>query len=392
MKVFVLLSRVPYPLEKGDKLRAFHQVRLLAKHHEVYLCCLSDGKKDPESLAYLRTLVQHVEVIRLSRFRIGLRMIRAMFSDRPFQLHYFYQSKAARKVRASISAFAPDHIYCQLIRCTEYIKHLHEYRKTVDYMDALNAGLRRRAEIAPWYLRWFLLEEARRLVAYENLIFEYFDHHTIISQQDQQLIYHPDRAQIRVIPNGVDSDYFHPEQATQDIDLVFTGNMSYPPNVDCARRLALEILPLIHSHRPETRLLIAGANPVAEITELANSHVEVSGWMEDIRKAYSRSKVFIAPMRIGSGMQNKLLEAMSMEMPCITTPLAANALPAGVRNFLRVSDDNAEIARMTLLLLDQPDQHKELGKAGREMVCRQFNWAQSVHELENLFLTTKPTV
>lgn len=391
MKVFVLLSRVPYPLEKGDKLRAYHQITELAKNHEVCVCCLSDSRENADAIAHLRTKIQHVHVIRLSKLLIALRMLRAIFSDRPFQVHYFMQTGALRSVHRIIASFQPDHIYCQLTRCSEYVKHLHQYPKTLDYMDALNAGLRRRAEIAPWYLRAFIREEARRMVNYENLIYEYFDHHTIISEQDQQLIYHPLRSRITVVPNGVDAAYFSPNAEVQKTtDLLFTGNMSYPPNVDCAVRLAQEIMPLIRREIPDIKLTIAGATPTSAVLALSNEHTTVTGWMEDIRQAYLEAKVFIAPMRIGSGLQNKLLEAMSMELPCITSTLAAQAMDESAREALVIADEPEVIAAHTLRMLRTEEERMRLGKAGRATVLQHFNWQASTQRLEILWKNKLP--
>lgn len=385
MKVFVLLSRVPWPLEKGDKLRAYHQLRELSRHHEVFLCCLADRAADPDAIAHLRTIAARVEIIRLNRILIGWRMLLALFSAKPFQVHYFLQLKARSRVHRLIREFSPDHLFCQLIRCSEYVKNLHEFRKTLDYMDALNAGLRRRIDFAPFYLRPFIREEMKRTVAYENLVFDYFDAHTIISEQDRQLIFHPERERIIVVPNGVDVQFFQPGNG-QDTryDLVFTGNMSYPPNVECALRIIHSLFPLLAARRPSLRVLIAGANPD---TALARANVEgitVTGWMPDIREAYRQAKVFLAPMRLGSGMQNKLLEAMSMGLPCLTSALAANGLPDGLRGIPLVGESDDDFVRLALELLENTELRAARGREGREAVSAHSSWERATAPLIQL--------
>jgi sugar transferase (PEP-CTERM/EpsH1 system associated) len=384
MKICMLVSRVPWPLEKGDKLRAYHQMRFLAKHHELHLLCLSDAGVDPVAIEHLKTITPHVEVFPLNRVRMLLRMFFALFSSKPFQVHYFYDRWVARGVRKTIEREQPDVIYCQLIRCSEYVKGLHHIKKTIDYMDALSAGQQRRAVRAPWYMRPFVIEEARRLKAYEHLIFDYFDHHTIISEQDQKLIYHHLNHQIHVVPNGIDAEFFRSERREQvDFDLLFTGNMSYPPNVECAQRIVGDILPLVQKKIPGVRLLLAGANPSPSVQSLASESVIVSGWMSDIRTAYSNSRVFLAPMLSGSGMQNKLLEAMSMKLPCVTTQLAA--MPIGavhqVNSLIATSDE--ELAACVLDLLSHTEKAREIGEAGRAHVKRIFDWSSTVCLLED---------
>lgn len=384
MKLFFLVSRVPWPLEKGDKLRAYHQLRLLAQKHEVHLCCLSDEAPHPDAITQLKGITPHVHIIRLHKINILFRLLFAALSDKPFQVHYFYQSGAARKIRKIIHAIGPDHIYCQLIRTSEYVKHLHAYRKTIDYMDALSAGYQRRAASAGWWMKPFVREESKRLLAYENLIFEYFDHHTIISEQDRELIMHPGRKKLVVIPNGVDSAFFVPREEVKKYDLVFTGNMSYPPNMECAQMLVRDIMPLIWQKRPETTLLLAGATPDKAVTALAGPLVTVSGWMNDIRDAYATSRVFIAPMRSGSGLQNKLLEAMSMEMPSITTPLAANALGSVERPAWMVGESNEELAHCAMQLLTQTSVARELGAQARAFILEKFSWEKNDELLQAL--------
>jgi sugar transferase (PEP-CTERM/EpsH1 system associated) len=382
----MLVSRVPWPLEKGDKLRAYHQLKAIAKHHEVHLFCLSDSRIQPEAVSHLRTITPHVTVYRLNPLLLACRLLLALFSKKPFQVHYFYQWWIARKIERAIKAIEPDHIYCQLVRCSEYVKRFHDFAKTIDFMDALSAGQRRRLERAPWYLRPFVKEEAERLRGYEHLIYDYFEHHTIISEQDRQLIYHPGRMSIVVVPNGIDTTFFTPlHDAVKDVDIVFTGNMSYPPNVEGARRLVLELLPLLQHRRKDIRILIAGATPSSAVRELEQDGVIVTGWVPDIREAYGRAHVFVAPMRSGSGMQNKLLEAMAMELPCVTTTLAATAIDAKHEQELFIADENSALADMILRLLEQSELRVSLGKRARSFVSRHYQWQPTVDKLISIW-------
>lgn len=384
MKLFVLVSRIPYPLEKGDKLRAYHQVNLLARRHKVHLCCLTDTPVHPEARKELEKICDEVSILKLNRLLIIWRMCLAFFSDKPFQVHYFYQWKIHRKILRLIARSKPDHIYCQLIRTTEYIKNVHTIPKTLDYMDAFNKGMERRIKESPWYSKWFLRNESQRLVAYENLIFDYFENHTIISEQDRKLIFHPERDSIAVIPNGVDFNFFMPKSSEKNYDLLFTGNMSYAPNVNSAIYLIDKILPLVKESVPNVKLLIAGVSPHRSLVEKQSDNVIISGWMEDIRDAYWQSKIFVAPMLIGTGLQNKLLEAMSMELPCITSTLANNALGGEPGKHLLVAKSEKEYAAMIIDLLKNEDMARQLGKGGGDWVRENYDWKASVDLLDNL--------
>jgi glycosyltransferase involved in cell wall biosynthesis len=159
--------------------------------------------------------------------------------------------------------------------------------------------------------------------------------------------------------------------------------MSYPPNVECAQRLVRDILPIVRKKQPQVRLLLAGANPASAVQSLASENVVVSGWMSDIRPAYTASRIFVAPMQSGSGMQNKLLEAMSMTLPCVTTQLAA--LPIGAEHNVNcmIASSNEELAECILDLLVNPEKSRQLAEAGRAHVKQCFEWGATVQLLED---------
>lgn len=386
MKIFVLLSRVPFPLDKGDKLRAYHQLSALNERHEVVLCCLADSRPGREALAEARKICSELHVFRLSRLRILLNLAFSIFSRKPVQVMYFYQRPVHRKISALIEASAPDHIYCQLIRTAEYVKNEHNFTKTIDYQDALSKGMDRRAEKAGWPLREIFASERRRLIAYENIIFEYFEAKTIISEEDRRYIYHPERKDIAIITNGIDTDFFRNDEKTAPkYDLVFTGNMSYPPNVETAEYIVHRVLPLLRKQMPDATLLLAGSSPARRVKVLAAVEgVTVSGWMDDIRDAYRSGKVFFAPMQIGTGLQNKLLEAMAMELPCVTSSLANKALRAPLNTAIAAEDDAQGSALRLAELLRHPEARREMGRNGRVYVSDHFSWKAAARALEDL--------
>ena len=388
MKLLVLLSRFPYPLDKGDKLRAYHQLRYLAERHEICLFALSDEEVSKEAKAAVRALCRGGVVIhRLRRPGIARNMAWALATGRPLQVGYFYDKLAQRQVDGLLRDFRPDHVYCQLIRMAEYLRpHAHELPMTLDYMDVFSAGMARRAAQAPLWQRPVLALEAHRLLAYEAAAFDWFRHHTIISDQDRQLIRHPRRDQIEVVLNGIDTDYFQPRPtAAKEYDLLFCGNMSYHPNVDAACFLAEEILPLVRQQHPGARLLVAGTTPAPRVLALASAQVTVSGWVPDIRAAYASARVFVAPMRVGTGLQNKLLEAMAMALPCVTTPLAHNALGGTDWQELRVAAGAPALAAAIGGLLTDAHEAEQLAARGQAFVKQHYTWAGATARLEVLF-------
>lgn len=387
MKIFVLLPRFPFPLEKGDKLRAFNQIKYLSEKHEIHLCAINDTKLRDSDLQALNPYCASIHVVNINRFQILISILRAFFNGNPLQVGYFFNPGAKKTIRRLLNEIQPDHVYCQLIRVAEYVKD-QPIGKTLDFQDVFSKGIERRCQTAPFFLKPILRFEYKRLIRYERNIFDYFDNKTIISIPDRDLIPHPDREKIHVIINGVDTDFFTPMDRPKEYDIVFTGNMGYPPNVNAAEYLAREILPLVREKRPDTRVLLAGATPHTNVQALKNDHVTVTGWVEDIRECYSKARLFIAPMRIGTGLQNKLLEAMSMKIPSITSPLANQALNAVEGEEILVGKDAPEFARLILEVLDNKDLSEKMAENAYQFIQRNYNWAAATSKLERIMENT----
>lgn len=390
MRIFILLSRIPYPLEKGDKLRAYHQIKHLAKSNEIILCALNPTRNINKQKAFsaVQPYCRSINFIDLPWYGRLWNMMLAFFKNLPFQTGYFYNRKASRKIHELIKEYNPDHIYCQLLRTAEYVKNLN-IPKTIDYQDVFSFGIKRRIKRSSIFMRPFLNMEYKRLIAYEAILFNAFDNKTIISYPDQQLIQHPEKDKIVVVPNGVDHDFFKPKESTKTIDVVFTGNMAYPPNVDAAGYLINEVMPLVWDKKPDVKVMLAGASPDRKVLSLKSDKVTVTGWMDDIRDAYAASKIFIAPMRIGTGLQNKLLEAMSMNLPSITTPLANDALKAKDGEEILIGDSPEDLADKIIFLLSGSDNYKKIADNGLRFVKSNYSWEEATEKLNQIIHNTK---
>lgn len=374
MRLFVLLSRFPYPLEKGDKLRAFHQLRILSKHHEVYLCALHENELQQDWINEVKQYCTELETVRLSRIDQALNLGLSLLSSEPFQVAYFHQQSAQKTVNSLIETWKPDMIYCQLLRTAKYMRNIHNVRKVIDFQDAFSKGIERRLKTDPWYWKPILRSELNRLNSYEQQVFKNFDHCTIISEQDREQLPFEQRNEVVIVRNGVELDDFQPSTEPKTVDVLFAGNMGYPPNVDAAVFLAIEVMPIVRGRIPNAKLMLAGARPDPKVKELANELTEVTGWVDDIRDCYAKAKVFVAPMMIGTGLQNKLLEAMAMEIPCITSTLANNALKATPNEQILIAESPQEYANQIIELLENQEKAKLIASNGHSLVSEQFSW------------------
>jgi len=383
MKIFILLPRIPFPLEKGDKLRAFNQIKYLSENNEIHLCALNDAYIHPNAIKALEPFCKSIHFLDLPPDTRYINLFKTIFSNKPFQVGYFFNKRNFKKINKLIKEIEPDRIYCQLIRVAEYVKHS-KIKKTLDYQDVFSKGMERRIATSPFYFKPFLKAEYKRLVRYEADVFNYFDNKTIISYPDRELIQHPQKENIVVIPNCVDLEYYKPFEKEKEFDLVFTGNMGYPPNINSVIFLANKILPLVYQKYPKIKILIAGANPSLQVLSLRSENITVTGWVKDMRECYAKSKIFIAPMQIGTGLQNKLLEAMAMKIPCITSEFANSALCA--KNGIEILAGNTpeEYASLIISLLENPQKAKTLGENGYLFVLKKYNWKIINEELNKL--------
>lgn len=386
MKILILLSRVPYLLDKGDKLRAFYQIQKLSENHEIILFALAE-ETDPleEATLELKKYCREVYLFPLKKASIVRNLASAFRNKKPIQVNYFYDRKAQEKVNNIIAQHKPHHIYCQLIRMAEYVRRLKTIPKTLDYMDAFSKGMYRRAEVAPYYLKPLFQLEALRLKKYEASVFTDFRHKTIISRQDRDFIAHPRHKDIAVVPNGVNTTYFQPRETEKQYDIVFTGNMNYAPNIEAALYLVHKVLPLLRQQFPDIKVLLAGASPSLPVLSLQSPGVQVSGWVPDIRDAYASARVFVAPLFIGTGLQNKVLEAMAMKIPCVTTQLVNNGVGAANNCHLLIANTPEEFSRHITALLTNPEMVDQITNRACAFVQENYGWNKAMAQLEQVF-------
>ena len=389
MKIVVLLSRIPYPLEKGDKLRAYHQIKDLSKKNEIYLVALNDQPIHPDALDQLKPFCKEILVLNLSFLTRLKGIISAFFKGIPLQCGYFYSRKAHRQFIEFINKIQPDHIYCQIVRVVEYVKGM-PHPKTLDYQDVFSKGMQRRYENSGIFTKPLFWKEYRRLIKYEKYAFTIFDHHTIITGVDRDLIPHPEHLKIEVIANGVDFEKYKTDNNTKEYDLIFSGNMSYPPNIDAAEFIAKQIFPQLRKEFPNLNLVICGASPTSKVLALSGNGIEVTGWVESMAIYYGKSRIFIAPMRMGTGLQNKLIEAMAMKLPCITSTLAGKPLE-GIQNGqdIIICETVSGYVEAVKMLLTNSELYQEISENGHLFVKENYNWKKINSKLEEILTGQK---
>ena len=378
VRLLVICPRFPYPLEKGDKLRIFHQIKLLHENHEVCLVSLTSEEVEPRYVDIIDDITSECHIIRISKAARKRSAFRALITNKPLQSAYYYSAKAKKKVDQIVAEFAPEHIYCQLTRMATYVED-YDIPKTLDYMDAFGVGMERRASVTKGLQKMLYNLEAKRMKRYEAEVYSRFDHHTIISEQDRKYIGDGTLA-IHVNPNGIDTSHFFPIEKEEDHDIGFVGNMGYPPNIDAAEYLVNKL-----ELGKQYRVLIAGARPDKRVKQLERKNVTITGWVDDVRAEYARCKIFVAPLWSGTGQQNKILEAMAMGIPCVTTSAVNNAIKAVDREQVLIANDPKSFKAAIQELLNNKDLYHKIKHNGIQLVKESYSWAYNVENLESIF-------
>ncbi len=390
MKLLVLASRFPYPLEKGDKLRLYHQLREWSRTCEITLFALTDAPVSPADLAEIALYCHRIEVFQLRKMAQAWGIMSAFWQNKPLQTGYFFDQKARQRLELLANEVAPDHLFCQLVRTAAYAEKI-AIPATIDYMDTFSLGMERRKKRSPWWLKPILSREAHTLARWEARVFRWFRGHSIISQQDRDALAFPDAQNIAVVPNGVDTAYFSfQENPDPAYEIAFVGNLGYFPNRQATQTLIKEIMPKVWAARPETRVLLAGARPTAEMKSWeADPRIKVTGWLDDIRDAYRQAGLLVAPLFTGSGQQNKILEAMSMGVPCITTAIVNQALGADTDREIAVANDPEAFTAAILDLLANREKAENQRRQARTWVEATYSWAASAEKMKALFEKTQ---
>ncbi len=384
MTIIYFTSRFPYPINKGDKLRSYYQIKELSKSHEIHLISLSEKSISEKNILALNKYCKSITIYKMIFFKRIFNLFKTLFNNKPFQVNYFYHYSIQKKLNNKIAEINPNYIFCQLVRTAMYVKNNHTNAKVLDYMDSLSKGMERRIKISNIFMKPFVIMEFQRLKRFENLAFEFFNKHIIISENDRKEIAHNKKDEIEIIGNGIDTNYFQKIDTEIKYDIVFIGNLSYLPNIEAANFIAKEVLPKLLEKLPKIKILIAGSNPSKRVVKLANNNIEVQGWVEDIRKTYSSGKIFFAPMTIGSGLQNKLLEAMSSSIPCITSELSNKSLKAIEKKNILIGRSVNEYVNHIISLLNDEKIRKKIGESGRKYVIKNYNWKTANDKLLRL--------
>ncbi len=444
MRLLALTARLPYPPDRGDRLRAYHFLRTLSREHEITLLSFIAEEHERKHLAPLRKICASVEVIHLPAWRSVINVALNLWRPLPLQSLYYRSGEMQALVNRVLSETRFDAVYVHLFRMAQFVDgerwtvdggqqttddglrttdrgrrttddrlrttdnrptnqptnqlpnypttQLPDYRTTqlpnyriLDLTDVISKEITRSLPYRGLFSRWLYAIERPRIERYEGRLARTFEEIWLISPADRdELARRVPQGNIRVVTNGVDTEKLQPTgEPPRPNSLLFVGHMSVFHNMDAAELLAREILPLVRREIPQASLTLVGADPHPKIQALESLEgVHVAGFVPDLNAALNQAAVFVAPLRFAAGVQNKVLEAMAAGRPVVTTSIVNEGIRAEAGTHLLLADTSAEAARQVVRLLRDPALSARLGQAARAFVRERFSWEGVLQRLQ----------
>ncbi len=384
-----LAPRCPYPPNKGDRIRSWHVLRYLAAHRPVHLIAFAEDRRVPQPLAQICRSVTLLP----SRGTPATALVRSLATGVPASVAYFGDKAMTRAVQACLDHAPISTVYTFSGQMAQHVPALPAATRFIlDFVDVDSAKYEELANHPFTLRRWVYRREARLLAAFEGAVAQRADYSLFVSGPEAALFRrrNTDVAAVGIVPNGIDAAHYAPSAFDKGTKkpvpkLVFTGQMDYAPNVDAVIWMAKHILPRIQAVRPEARFVIVGRCPHRDVRALARlPGVDVTGAVDDPRDWIGSADIVVAPMRIGRGIQNKVLEALSMGRPVVATPLAAEGIDIRPgQEYVRAAGVDA-FARAVLDMLANPDRAARIGVRARQAMIDRYAWDRCLAPLKAL--------
>jgi sugar transferase (PEP-CTERM/EpsH1 system associated) len=382
-----LAHRVPFPPDRGDKIRGWHVLRHLARNHRVHLCAFADDPRDLQARPELVEATASRTILWRGKGRARA-AAEALATGRPLSLTAFAHPAMRAAVAGVVAREGIDTIYVFSGQMAQYVPAGTPARVLMDFVDMDSAKFAQYAGEARGPKRWMLAREARLLQAFEAQVSARVDASLFVSQAEAALFRIATGApRVHAIGNGIDTDFYDPEASAPVAEapplIVFTGQMDYQPNIDAVAWFAQSVLPLVRAQHPQARFAIVGRAPTDAVRAVGTSPgVLITGEVADVRGWLAAADVVVAPLRIARGVQNKVLEAMAMARPIVASPAAAEGIDHD--GCLKVAQDASDFAAAVSALLDDPAAARSLGERARARVQRRYGWTAQLAPLDAL--------
>jgi sugar transferase (PEP-CTERM/EpsH1 system associated) len=401
LNILFLSHRIPYPPDKGDKIRSFNEIVHLARKHNIFLGTTLDVEQDRDLLKELDRYCHDIFAVHFNR---QTKLVSRLFRSEPFSVKSFYDDELQRYVDKTLANQRIDTIFCFCSSMAEYVFKSKAYRENglrnvkiiMDYVDLDSDKWLQYSKYANFPLDRIYKIENKRLFQYEQKINMCFDHSIFVSEREEAVFRRlfPGLRNVSVIPNGVDYEYFRAEmeadlESPEIIEggpvLLFTGIMNYFANEDGVKWFCESIFPIIRKAIPDIRFFIVGNHPTNIVWNLAEiDGVTVTGYVDDIRPFYWMADVCVIPLRIARGLQNKVLEAMATGNTVVATSNASDGIICENGKDLIIADDENRFADAVIELVRNESKRWEIGANAMRNVRVNYDWDKNLKALNQI--------
>jgi len=396
VKILFLCHRIPFPPNKGDKLRAFNQIKEFSKKHSITLLTFVDDPADEKYTVELEKYCEKVIAVRRFPLWSALKSLPYMFSGKPLTLPYFYEKEMEKFIDGALASEGFDIIFVFSSSMAQYVE-TSSLPKLVDLVDADSEKWIQYSEHAPFPKSLVYRHEGFRLRNYEKKLSKCFDVSTVVSKDEKEklLKFIEDDKWVRVIRNGINHTFYdeeHIDEAEEFLagdlskNILFVGGMFYFAYIDGVLNFYNKSFAAVKEKVSNVKFFIVGADPAPSIKKLnEDENVCVTGFVKDVRPFLKKTSVYVVPLRIAPGLQNKILEAMIMKIPVVSTSEAILGIDAtdGVDVF--VEDNPEKFGERVVELLQNEELCKKIGANARKMVLEKHNWKKNLREYERIF-------
>jgi polysaccharide biosynthesis protein PslH len=383
LKILYLVHRLPYPPNKGDKVRSYHLLKHLAARHEVHLGTFIDDPDDEQHLPRVRELCASLHIARLNPRTAKLLSLRGLLSGEALSLPYYRDAGLQAWVDEAAAREGFDAVVVFSGVMAQYTRGLKGVKTLVDFVDVDSAKWRDYAPEHAWPMSWLYRREFEKLLAFEQRVATEAESSFFVTDHEVALFRElsPGRPlRLAALGNGVDADVFAPDPARGspfqpgELPLVFTGAMDYWPNVDAVTWFVNDILPALQRQHPSIRFHIVGRSPTPAVLSLAGPAVNVTGTVPDVRPYLQHAAAVVAPLRLARGIQNKVLEAMAMARPVIAAATCVRAITDSPPQGLLAADDVTDYVELVAALLRDRVAADAAGRSARDFVLGAYSW------------------
>jgi sugar transferase (PEP-CTERM/EpsH1 system associated) len=381
MRILVLQHLLPVPLDSGAKIRSYSTIKALASRHELMMVSYVRNEDELKHLAKLRQLCDRIELVPMRRgpMRKATDALSNVMLGRSFIVSRDYRVEMRQAFRKALTEFRPDAVHVDHLQMAQFLDRDVRCATVLDEHNVESTIIRRIAETSRSPLtRLYAGLEWPKLQRFELRACRESDLVLTVSEEDKAELMRQDPSlnNIETLPIGIDTDYFGPvSRQAGSKDILFLGTMYWPPNVECVHYFCREILPIVRKSIPDCTFTIAGQRPVKSVAALgSNPGIRVTGYVDDVRQVGSECGVFVVPLQAGSGVRVKILNAMSMGLPVVSTSVGAEGIDATPEKHLLTADTPQDFARAIVRTLEDPELAGRLGANARQLVCEKYSW------------------